>query len=328
MCVAIRKQIKKENCINLLLHDELMYQHQLCKDVAGFVAKHFLDLVSHSAVRNQIFQVPRPHMFEILYGVAGECKADSDAETVVRFAQDWADINTVCDLLRDCKQWQWPNDSKTSVFLTPKEDQDIVKLRSPPNQSYRDASAPRHSEWKIADLKKSLKEPLPMRYVCGHYFDWFVRLDYATEGRLRIVYEAAVRNDLTNAQCLARFPAAMFAWQVYFRGANVFHERPVFICFPYGVSLHWSTTLPLQTADLKDDDELTMNVHVMENPLVSLILYYFSTDLNNTVENEDILNRLPHIEYRCLSSYTLFQSVEQKKITEQSTQQENIRRNH
>lgn len=36
-----------------------------------------------------------------------------------------------------------------------------------------------------------------------------------------------------------------------------------------------------------------------------MILYYFSADLKTTVEVEDILNRLPHIEYRCLSSYSL-----------------------
>lgn len=47
-------------------------------------------------------------------------------------------------------------------------------------------------------------------------------------------------------------------------------------------------------------------VQMTEIPLVSLILYYFSSDLNQTLAQEDILNRLPHIEYRCLSSYTLF----------------------
>jgi hypothetical protein len=44
-------------------------------------------------------------------------------------------------------------------------------------------------------------------------------------------------------------------------------------------------------------------VTMMENPLISLILHYFSTDFQEKVNTEDILNRLPHIEYRCVSSY-------------------------
>lgn len=60
------------------------------------------------------------------------------------------------------------------------------------------------------------------------------------------------------------------------------------------------------SADVTEADELTLMVQMTEIPLVSLILYYFSSDLNQTLAQEDILNRLPHIEYRCLSSYTLF----------------------
>jgi len=56
---------------------------------------------------------------------------------------------------------------------------------------------------------------------------------------------------------------------------------------------------------LGEDEELIIMVNMAENPILSLILYYFSADLKNTVFNEDILNRLPHIEYRCLSSYSL-----------------------
>ena len=67
-----------------------------------------------------------------------------------------------------------------------------------------------------------------------------------------------------------------------------------------------------------------LEVMMAENPMISLVLYYFSADLKTTVfaeadggpatwgeawtwisRREDILNRLPHIEYRCLSSCPL-----------------------
>jgi len=121
---------------------------------------------------------------------------------------------------------------------------------------------------------------------------------------LRVVYESAVPQE-DGARCINRFPAAMFAWRVLYRGQDVFNEKPVFICFPENVSLHWSTTLPVSAAELSDDDDLKIMVNMAENPMLSLVLYYFSADLKTTVFSEDILNRLPHIEYRCLSSYSL-----------------------
>merc|ERR1712070_1169388 len=162
-----------------------------------------------------------------------------------------------------------------------------------------------HKEWQISNVKSLLTDNLPVRYVHGMYFDWCVRLDHGSEGKLRIVYESATETSPSAELCLMRFPAAMFAWQVIYKGTNVFHERPVFICFPENVSLHWSTTLPVSAAELRDDDELRIMVNMAENPMLSLILYYFSADLKATVVSEDILNRLPHIEYRCLSSYSL-----------------------
>eukprot|EP00435_Cladocopium_sp_Y103_P028346 s3315_g7.t1 len=133
--------------------------------------------------------------------------------------------------------------------------------------------------------------------VVGKYFNWCIRLDYGAEGKLRLVYELATPNqDLK--KCIHRFPAAMFAWQVVYNGQSVFHEKPVFICFPENVQLHWSTTLPITAAELTEDDNLEIVVQMAENPMLSLILYYFSADLKTTVAKEDILNRLPHIEYR------------------------------
>jgi hypothetical protein len=86
-----------------------------------------------------------------------------------------------------------------------------------------------------------------IKKVCGEFFNWCVRLDLGKEGNLRIVYEEARDiHEVGEKLAIRRFPAAMFAWQVMHRGQNVFHERPVFICFPEGVGLNWSTTLPVR----------------------------------------------------------------------------------
>merc|ERR1719502_2523915 len=137
-------------------------------------------------------------------------------------------------------------------------------------------------EWCIEGVRGAM-ESTPARIVVGSFFDWCIRLDYGSEGKLRIVYEAATPRDTANRLCIDRFPAAMFAWRVLYRGADVFYEKPVFICFPENVSLHWSTTLPVNAAELTDDDELCIMVTMAENPMLSLVLYYFSADLVTTV---------------------------------------------
>ena len=45
-----------------------------------------------------------------------------------------------------------------------------------------------------------------------------------------------------------------------YNGQSVFHEKPVFICFPENVQLHWSTTLPITAAELTEDDNLEIMV--------------------------------------------------------------------
>lgn len=308
-CMLLRKHLNEENCMSILLHEELIYHSELSYEIAVYVSKTFLQNVHRPEYRSQLLQVSRQHFISILHAVCGECATDDDSETVVRFAAEWAEFATACDLLRDCKQWQWSLDpNRMSMFRSVPETSDLTSLRHPLTSKQLN-SMPLQMEWRIPNLKKTLSNQLPMKYVCGHYFDWLVKMDHGAEGKIRIVYEAAVEVDANKGMCLRRFPAAMFAWQVIFRGSNVFHERPVFICFPQNVSLHWSTTVPIQTTDLTDDDELIIMINMVENPLVSLILYHFSADLSNTVAQEDILNRLPHIEYRCLSSYTLFQQV-------------------
>jgi len=204
----------------------------------------------------------------------------------VKFCLSHTQLDSACDLLRETKQWQWGSGQPTLLMAPSTEE---------PSEGF---------EWRIEKVRAAM-EQTPARVVCGEYFDWCIRLDYGSEGKLRIVYEAATPRDAASRLCIDRFPAAMFEWRVLYRGADVFYEKPVFICFPENVSLHWSTTLPVNAAELTDDDELCIMVTMAENPMLSLVLYYFSADLKTTVFSEDILNRLPHIEYRCLSSYSL-----------------------
>merc|ERR1712199_13948 len=89
------------------------------------------------------------------------------------------------------------------------------------------------------------------------------------EGKLRIVYEDVTAKHI-KALCCRRFPAATFAWKVKFRGEEIFNDRPVFITFAERVSLHWSTTLSIDSAQLTEDDELSISVVMTENPLLSL----------------------------------------------------------
>mmetsp|Transcript_90775 Transcript_90775/g.125238 ORF Transcript_90775/g.125238 Transcript_90775/m.125238 type:complete len:170 (-) Transcript_90775:38-547(-) len=161
-------------------------------------------------------------------------------------------------------------------------------------------------EWTIPQVSAAMQST-PARIVVGNFFDWTIRLDYGAEDKLRIVYESATPRE-DQPRCINRFPAALFEWRVIYRGQDVFNEKPVFICFPENVSLHWSTTLPVSAADLLEDDDIKIMVNMAENPMLSLVLYYFSADLKTTVFSEDILNRLPHIEYRCLSSYSLIKT--------------------
>merc|ERR1719291_538897 len=213
-------------------------------------------------------------------------KNEQDTLRVVNFCLQHTRCESACDLLRETKQWNWGTEEPTLLRELPEEGN---------FQGY---------EWTIQNVRSAM-ETTPARIVVGNFFNWQIRLDYGSEGKLRIVYESAVLGDGHSELSVDRFPAAMFAWRVLYRGQDVFNEKPVFICFPKNVQLHWSTTLPVTAAELSDDDDLKIMVNMAENPMLSLVLYYFSADLKTTVFSEDILNRLPHIEYRCLSSYSL-----------------------
>jgi len=282
----ILPRLTVQNCLQVLQHEGLQRHPSLQEAVCGFVGENFLAMMQ--SMEEQLMQIPKSLLALVLRSACKNVGGDAEAERVVRFCLAHTQLDSACDLLRETKQWSWGTD-QASI------------LRAPPKEEPFEGT-----EWLIENVRANM-ESTPARIVVGTYFDWCIRLDYGAEGKLRIVYESATPRSEAGAasRCINRFPAAMFAWRVLYRGQDVFNEKPVFICFPENVSLHWSTTLPVSAAELSDDDDLRIMVTTAENPMLSLVLYYFSADLKTTVFSEDILNRLPHIEYRCLSSYSL-----------------------
>jgi len=283
----ILPRLTMQNSLQVLQHEGVQRYPTLQAAVCGYVGDNFLTMLQ--TMEEQLLQIPRNLLAQVLRSATRNVVNDVESERLVKFCLAHTQLDSACDLLRETKQWNWGND-EASI------------LRAPPKEEPFEGS-----EWLIEGVRATM-ETTPARIVVGTYFDWCIRLDYGAEGKLRIVYESATpREDGSKpgTRCINRFPAAMFAWRVLYRGQDVFNEKPVFICFPENVSLHWSTTLPVSAAELTDDDDLRIMVNMAENPMLSLVLYYFSADLKNTVFSEDILNRLPHIEYRCLSSYSL-----------------------
>jgi len=283
----ILPRLTMQNCLQVLQHEGLQRHTSLQDSVCGYVGDNFLTMMQ--TMEEQLMQIPRNLLANVLRNACKNVCSDIEAERLVRFCLNHTQLDSACDLLRETKQWSWGSDEASL-------------LRAPPKEEPFEGT-----EWCIENVRATM-ESTPARIVVGRYFDWCIRLDYGAEGKLRIVYESATPRDdsgVGGPRCLNRFPAAMFAWRVLYRGQDVFNEKPVFICFPENVSLHWSTTLPVSAAELSDDDDLRIMVNIAENSMLSLVLYYFSADLKTTVFSEDILNRLPHIEYRCLSSYSL-----------------------
>jgi len=282
--------LTKQNSIAALKHDTLSKYPLVLEEICQFVGRHFMEMLKTMEV--QLLEIPRHLLVFVLRAACHFVSTDADTEKVVHFCMQHTQLDSACDLLRETKQWQWGGQEVTNMReVEPREGASHVEVTR---------------EWRVENARAAM-DVSPGRIVEGQFFDWCVRLDYGAEGRLRIVYESATpRGDAPRG--INRFPAAMFAWNVVYRGEDVFKEKPVFICFPENVSLHWSTTLPVSDADLTDNDDLRIMVSMAENPMLSLILYHFSSNIGAVVQTEDILNRLPHIEYRCLSSYSLVQT--------------------
>lgn len=279
----ILPRLTPHNAVLALEHEALGRNPVLHEGICTYVGNNFLDMLKTDG--GELLRIPRDGMPGVMRAACHHVANDQEADSIVRFCLQHSQMDSACDLLRDSKTWNWPG-SRQSM------------LRSPPDEVFFEGP-----EWSIEGVRTAM-ETTPARIVVGDFFDWCIRLDYGAEGKLRIVYESATPRE-DSVRCINRFPAAMFAWRVLYKGQDVFNEKPVFICFPENVSLHWSTTLPVSASELSDDDSLQIMVSMTENPMLSLVLYYFSADLKTTVFSEDILNRLPHIEYRCLSSYSL-----------------------
>jgi len=296
LAAMICPRLTPQTCIPVLQHPSLTQFPEIQAGVCEFVGNNFLSMLQ--TMEDQLLCIPclreerQPMMAGVLRAACHHVATDADADRVVRFCLNWGlthlQMESACDLLRETKQWVWGARDEASPMRAAIQD------------------SPMSYEWHIPQVSAAMQST-PARVVAGNFFDWTIRLDYGAEDKLRIVYESAAPKEGA-ARCINRFPAALFEWRVVYRGQDVFNEKPVFICFPENVSLHWSTTLPVSSADLLEDDDLKIMVNMSENPMLSLVLYYFSADLKTTVFSEDILNRLPHIEYRCLSSYSLIKT--------------------
>jgi len=286
--VPIIRKLTVHNCLNVLNHPALQRYPALLQDVCDFVGQQFLGMLD-SFPDKLVKEIPPEHLPLVLKSACHYVTEPKDAQRVVQFSLHVKQLDSACDLLRETKSWNWGGNLTMMRGDTP---EDCTEQPS----------------WNLLNVRAAM-DSTPARICVGTFFDWKIRLDYGAEGKLRIVYESAThkQHDGEATRCINRFPAAMFAWKVVYKGQDVFNEKPVFICFPENVSLHWSTTLPVTANDLAEDDSLQIMVNMAENPMLSMVLYYFSSDLKNTVFGEDILNRLPHIEYRCLSSYSLVQ---------------------
>eukprot|EP01066_Platyproteum_vivax_P010615 Platyproteum_vivax@DN4773_c0_g1_i3.p1 len=271
----ILPQLSNHTCIATFQHEELQYHPTLARTVANYVGDHFLELILHPGYRPKMLQIPKRSLIEILRIVVLKCHSDEDVANVVKFSVEWANVESACDLLKECKNWPWNLDKDTLSYLKAVPSPEDALYGKGPQQGSQ-------LEWRVSKLRSALLQNswAPIRIVQGDLFDWHIRIDQGSEGKLRIVYENAQdQNEAIQIAC-KRFPAAQFAWQILWRGNNVFQEKPVFICFPANVSLHWSTTLPLSIDEISDDDELTIICSLTENPLVSLILAFFSADLH------------------------------------------------
>jgi hypothetical protein len=347
-------QLTLQNCLSVLHHQETLIRPKIAQGVCNFIGENFATLLKGASSRMQLLDARKQYLIDILKMVCKRCSTQAAAEEVVRFVLEYVQMDNACDLLRECKTWQWNTAPEAlSKMRDPSEAMQVSSDESPSrpqgadvgNMSEeemfelldvnKDGSVSREEfaafkatlqqmasykyveEWVIPNIKSKLNgEPL-CQLSCGEFFEWRVRVDNGQEGKLRIVYED-VNAKFPEAECCRRFPAATFAWKVKFRGEEIFNERPVFITFADRVALHWSTTLGVDSSMMTDDDSLTISVVMTENPLLSLILYFLSANVKNQSYSEDILNRLPHIEYRCLSSFFIFRAASRPSTADQT----------
>lgn len=288
-----------DNCLGLLFHPKIANHDSLVLELMQFCGDNFGELVARPQSRTQFLkQVPKKEQIGIIRSACAKAMTSIQAEAVLEFCLEYAGVKSLVDLVADSKEWPWGASALAGSTWSP--------MRTP-EAAEEDAGV---EEWLVPELAD--EEAEPECCVVGDLFDWHVRLDHGGgQGKLRIVYEEALPPPHAGQEaCIRRFPAATFTWRACYRGQEVLLEKPTSVCLPEEVSLlRWSTDLPFLAKDAQEDDELLLSGCVTENPLLSLILYYFScNDLENPkIPREDILNNLPNLEFRCLASYSMIQ---------------------
>ncbi|KAF8819700.1 BTB/POZ domain-containing protein, partial [Cardiosporidium cionae] len=297
----ITPQLDPLTSIRILANEEIFYHSNLLKRLHEYIVSNFSRILQNTSGIKIMQTISRQRLLPILAKVCLKC-SDLEVESILQFILDWSLSVSLCDLLKECKTWEWPKSSQLQLLPLDK--------------------AINENEKRIA-VK-----------CIGHNFEWHINIDkgtsYVTAARdFRLIYDKVLpRMQCPSESVQQRFPAASFYW-----GDSADPSFPsVFICFPHNVALRWSTTISpskggyriesdtvmneivsvtyrisTYNTDIQLDDALMLrDVTLVENPLASLILYYFSRNFTNTLTREDLLNSLPHVEYRCISSYLLF----------------------
>lgn len=100
-------QLSVQNCARILTHDEVAHHKELSRQVCGYIVKRFADVVRAPSSRQQLLQMPRNQIVYMVRELCRRCDNNTDADLIVRFVVDWSSFDTVCELLRDCKLWDW-----------------------------------------------------------------------------------------------------------------------------------------------------------------------------------------------------------------------------
>lgn len=195
-------QLSVQNCARILTHDEVAHHKELSRQVCGYIVKRFADVVRAPSSRQQLLQMPRNQIVYMVRELCRRCDNNRDTDLIVRFVVDWSSFDSACDLLRDCKLWDWSVEpGALSIF----RDEDTPLGAVPTSTVYTNVPAVKYktekailrhkhinlnscvvwryvdllsaAQWRIPNLKIALRDNLPAKFVCGTYFDWSVRLD-------------------------------------------------------------------------------------------------------------------------------------------------------
>ncbi|KAF8819765.1 BTB/POZ domain-containing protein [Cardiosporidium cionae] len=269
----ITPQLEPLTSLKFLASDEVYYHPKMLKCLHRHITSNFSRILKDTRGIETMQTISRQRLLPILAEVCIKC-SELEVESILQFVLDWSHLVSLCDLLKECKAWEWDKSSQVQT----------VTLDKATNES---------------DKRVAVK-------CIGHSFEWHVYINKDSAEDFHLIYDKALpRIQCPTESLQRRFPTASFQWK---DTVNPPCDR-VFICFPHSIALRWSSTISLPKDSKLDHALIPHEMTVVENPLASLILYYFSRSLTNAKMTEDLLNGLPHVEYRCLSSYLLFNDV-------------------